>query len=72
MKEEGRIESVKDLYLVEHKSSQEFCIIMINISLIPRTDTIMYNHRKLNRAILNVLLFSNFSLLYFDLDKVSD
>ena len=72
MKEEGRVESVKDLYLVEHKSSQEFCIIMTNISLIPRIDTITYNHKKLNRAMLNVLLFSNFSLLYFDLDKVFD
>lgn len=30
------MESVKDLNLVEHKSSEEFCIVIINISLIPR------------------------------------
>lgn len=49
-KGEGRVESVKDLCLVEHKSSQEFCTIMINISLIPRLDTIMYSHGELNKC----------------------
>ena len=49
-KGEGSVESVKDLYLVEHKSSQEFCTIMINISLIPRLDTIMYSHGELNKG----------------------
>lgn len=38
-KGEDGVESVKHLYLIEHKSSQELCIIMINISFILRLDT---------------------------------
>lgn len=63
-----RVECVKDSYLVEHKSSQERCIIMINISSTLILDTVMYTQRGEQRTILNILLFSNFALLYFDLN----
>lgn len=49
-KGEGGVESVKHLYLVEHKSSQELCIIMINISLILRLDTEISSHSDLNKG----------------------
>lgn len=45
-----QVESVKDLYLVKHKSSQELCIIMINISPMPNLDTVMQSHRELNKG----------------------
>lgn len=48
-KGERGVQSVKDLYLGEHKSSQELCIIMITISLTPRLDTVMYSHEELNK-----------------------
>lgn len=49
-KGESGVQSVKDLYLGEHKSSQELCIIMITISLIPRLDTVMYSQEELNKG----------------------
>lgn len=48
-KGESGIQSVKDLYLGKHKSSRELCIIIINTSLTPQLDIVMYSHGELNK-----------------------
>lgn len=50
LKGESGVQSVKDLYFGKHKSSHELCIIIINLDLIPRLDTVMYSHGDLNKG----------------------
>lgn len=50
LKGESGVQSVKDLYFGKYKSSHELCIIIINLDLTPRLDTVMYSHGDLNKG----------------------